>query len=243
MTQQRSDRPIVRADCPKCGPDRLAQVSGHVQRRWDDPKAPVWATVDYRLLQCRGCEEVFLQIDEIFSEDTEMVENSSGGWDEQYQRDIKYWPTISKRKRPPWLEEITSIDGQLGGLVNDIYLALDNDLAVLSAIGMRTAIDRATELLDIDPLDTFAKKLDRLLAIGRIGQTDRETLSTLIDAASAAAHRGWRPTNEQLQTMVSIMEGFLHQSFILDRATEVLKGTVPARQRRRKGIAISQSTR
>jgi hypothetical protein len=86
----------------------------------------------------------------------------------------------------------------LEDLLTSVYTALDNDLRVLAAIGLRTAFDRASELLSVDPEKTFADKLSQLMANGDIGSTEKESLDVLTDAGGAAAHRGWKPNPKQL---------------------------------------------
>jgi hypothetical protein len=54
-------------------------------------------------------------------------------------------------------------------------------------------------------------------------------ISVLTDAGSAAAHRGWSPTNTELDTMMEILEGFINRNLVLGNATLKLKGRLPAR--------------
>src|SRR5262249_19713227 len=105
-----------------------------------------------------------------------------------------------------------------------------NNLDVLTAIAIRTVFDRASEAFGVDPAATFQKKLSQLQDLGKIGETERTSLTVLVDAGSAAAHRGWRPTSEQLDRLVSIIESFLLRNFVLNRAGEVLKSSIPPRQ-------------
>jgi len=107
------------------------------------------------------------------------------------------------------------VDLDLFSILNEVYSGLDNDLAILSATGMRTAFDRATELLDIDPAKTFQQKLEDLFAAGMVGAAEKNTLAVLADAGGAAAHRGWKPDPRQLATMMDIVEAFCHRNFIL----------------------------
>lgn len=104
----------------------------------------------------------------------------------------------------------------------------------MAAIGVRTAFDRATELLGIDPATSFERKLDRLSALGMLGANDRATLAALVDAGSAAAHRGWKPTHEALSTMLHILEGFVHKEFVLKRGVGDLVSSIPPKPKRRK---------
>jgi hypothetical protein len=57
-------------------------------------------------------------------------------------------------------------------LFDDVYIALNNDLGVLAAIGMRTVFDSASELLSIDPNLSLEKKLNALESQGKIGKDE-----------------------------------------------------------------------
>lgn len=54
-------------------------------------------------------------------------------------------------------------------------------------------------------------------------------LAVLIDAGSAAAHRAWRPSHKELDAMMTILEGFLHRSILLDDVAHRLKKVVPSK--------------
>jgi hypothetical protein len=101
---------------------------------------------------------------------------------------ITYWPAPSKRKRPSWTNELIE-DWDLYKLVLETYTALDNDAPVLAAMGLRTVFDRTSEKLGVDAAFGFAEKLDLLLKMGKIGQSEKGTLEVLTDAGGAAAHR------------------------------------------------------
>jgi Domain of unknown function (DUF4145) len=241
----------IKGHCPNCGPGRLADVVGHHHSRYDDETSGIWGEVDYRILQCRGCELAYFQTDEI---DSEHWENDPDTGEMYIPHKITHWPAppaspvLSKRKRPDWASpkfnldsvpfgvdsELFAIDYDLASLFDDIYVALNNDLRVLSAIGIRMAFDRASELLGVDPAKSFAEKLLELVKHGRIGVSEKDTLDILTDAGSAAAHRGWKPKLEELDTMMNIIETFLYRTFILDTAAKRLKQNVPARQKREK---------
>src|SRR5207302_10452998 len=120
-----------------------------------------------------------------------------------------------------------------------VYSALEHDLSVLAAIGIRTVFDRASELLGIAPSRTFGEKLSGLVDLGKIGVEQRETLAILTDAGSAAAHRGWRPSSEELDTMMTVIEMFLHNAFVIGDAVTKLKARVPEKSRtaRKKKVA------
>ena len=87
--------------------------------------------------------------------------------------------------------------------------------------------------MGVDPALGFNEKLDALLGRGKIGQSERETLEVLTDAGGAAAHRGWKPTITQLDTLMTIGEQFLYRTIILKGQAKALKSKIPPRQKRK----------
>jgi hypothetical protein len=123
---------------------------------------------------------VHFQTDYTFSEDVDYEINPHTGEEESFlPHKIAYWPAPSKRKQPRWAYELSAVDSDLGSLFDDIYIALDNDLRMLSAIGVRTVFDRASELLGVDPAKTFVEKLTELAQLGKIGSSEKDTLMSL----------------------------------------------------------------
>jgi hypothetical protein len=135
--------------------------------------------------------------------------------------------------KPEWFSML-HLEAGLFSLLNETYNALDVDARVLSAAGARTIFDRASELLKIDPSLTFKEKLDRLQNEGHISTSERTHLDILTDAGSAAAHRGWIPTEEQLNTVMSIVETFIHRKFVLEWEVKRLRARIPPRKKHRK---------
>jgi hypothetical protein len=128
-----------------------------------------------------------------------------------------------------WVEKIEQADPNLGGLLGEMYTALNQDLRVLAAIGARTAFDRASELLGVDASLSFERKLENLVELGKMGAAEQETMRVLVDAGGAAAHRGWRPEAAELNTMMDVIEAFLYRSLMLGDRIEILKTSVPAK--------------
>ena len=218
----------VKGNCKNCGEDRWATVVGHCSKvEEDDQGYGIWEKTDYRILKYPGCDEVYFQTDLIFSEDYEPSDGS-------YTHTIEHWPPINnaRRERPKWLDKLVLIDKDLHSLCSDVYKGLDNEIDVLAAIGVRTVFDRASELLGVNPAKGFAEKLSDLLAAGKIGADEKAILDILTDAGSAAAHRGWRPSREQIDTMMSIIEGFLYRTFLLEKEAKKLGKKIPKRQKR-----------
>ena len=231
-----SDVKIIRGDCPNCGNGRKAHVRcAHVVHHYDDGDGTS-ASDTGMILECCGCERVYFRRDYWFSE-WETIGSHPVTGEPQLERDVDthYWPSPVTRQRPTWLDKITEADRDLGMLLNEMYSALDNDLRVLAAIAARTVFDRSAELLEIDPAISFRKKLEGLIANGKIGIDEQSTFEVLVDAGSAAAHRGWRPTPEELSTMIDMVESFLHRSFVVGEGIANLKASIPIKPNRVKG--------
>jgi hypothetical protein len=105
-------------------------------------------------------------------------------------------------------------------------------MPIAAAITMRTAFDRVTELLKIDPSLPFSKKLQALFDKGEIALRDKEVLEPLVEAGNAAAHRAWTPKAEELTTMLLILEALVHRAFILSKQVKALKRRTPKRKKK-----------
>uniref|UniRef100_UPI0035CC8624 DUF4145 domain-containing protein n=1 Tax=uncultured Sphingomonas sp. TaxID=158754 RepID=UPI0035CC8624 len=196
-------------------------------------------TMYWRILKCRGCDHVFVQTVYTDSESYNHYHDEYGDEQIDYDETINYWPALLKRAKPFWLNHISGKRGErvaLKDALTALYGALDSDLRALAAIGIRTCFDVAAELLDIDTNLTFARKLDELVQAGHIAALDRSRLEALVDAGSASAHRGWRPSAEDVETMTDALEHFIHSAFVapeekkaLDAKVAALKGNVPKR--------------
>lgn len=224
----------VRGPCPNCGPSRWAEIVAQYSTTWSEEHTDISGSETHRLLKCCGCDTVYVEKATTFSEDVEYEIDPKTGQDFPYIPERKtYWPNISKRKQPKWLVEFIFSDQKFFDLIDELYVALDNGLLVLSAIGVRTVFDRATEILGIDTNITFAAKLRELKQNQRISDHEADILEILTDAGGAAAHRGWAPSERELATMMDILEQFLHRNLVLGEAAGSLRNAVPPRQGRR----------
>ena len=119
----------------------------------------------------------------------------------------------------------------LRGLLDEVYGALDADHRVLAAIGIRTVLDQTMVSEGVNPASSFEEKLKELKKKGIIGESEK-TFEQLIDAGSAAAHRNWKPTPDQLSTLFDGMENYLHRVLVLKNAVDEIE--VPSKPERPK---------
>ncbi|MGJ0505784.1 MAG: DUF4145 domain-containing protein [Methylocystis sp.] len=202
--------------------------------RWSNDEAMIDGSSTCFILECCGCETMFFRRDEYFSEDAFHYQDEFGELQVDLAIKTTYWPAPTKREEPSWLLDVELSDRSLGNILSELYAALNNDLRVLAAIGARTSFDRASELLGVDSRLPFDQKLDRLVELGKVGKEERDTLDVLVDAGSAAAHRAWMPSSDEVTTIMEIVEAFLHRSFVLGDNLSKLKAGVPPKPARSK---------
>ncbi len=220
---------LKQGHCPTCNADRNAVVQARYDDEWHDQENNVDGVQEHYILKCAGCGAVFFQIDASDNQEMERGEWNDEvneyEWSEKHV--LTHYPAKTRRPKPTWLIHAEIEDRVLGRLLRELYVALDADLRVLAAVGMRTVFDRTSELLQVDPSLPFDAKLTRLVDLGKIGADERALLSDLVDAGSAAAHRGWSPKSEDVNTMMDVVEALLKRTFVLGREMKEMKGRVP----------------
>lgn len=230
----------MKAECSQCGGIRNCNIRGQYTQSGGDQYIQ-WRTT-WSVLECCGCDYVFVQKAVGTSEDYYDDIDECGNHIMVYSPDVSYWPTLEKRSRPDWMTDI-GIQAEKAELLNEtlgeLYGALNNGLRMLAAIGIRTSFDVASELLGIHSNQSFEEKLEALVQAGHIGALEKQRVSDLVDAGSASAHRGWRPAPDDLNTMMDILEHFIEHAFVgpyrrkkLDEKAEKMREGVPRRERR-----------
>jgi hypothetical protein len=218
----------VRGDCANCGRGKNATIRASVPR-----SGVVGEDLQYwerhYLLECGGCGAVYYQRSEA---DTEDLDENGAPIDH-----VTNWPGAPERARPEWFNEVLAEDYGLYQIMTEIYDAIDAKLKIVPVIGMRTAIDRMTELLGIDAALTFDKKVAALVAGGHIGTSEKAHIDTIIQAGNAAAHRGWRPKSREISVLMSAVEAFVQRNLLADEKLKKVKARVPAKPKAQQSKA------
>jgi hypothetical protein len=243
MTDEGS-RAILRGHCPSCDADRNAEVLAEDTLEKVHEESGIWFRSTYSILRCLGCDRRYIRLVELCDEDCDHdFDPATGETSLTLNERVTYWPSIptnpATRGRPDWLWcDALELDLSLGfaseypelaSLLHEVYTALDNKLHILATIGMRTVFDCASQKLGADPNQSFAEKLKELTAGNKIGGEEKEILSVLADAGSAAAHRGWKPPEDDIDDLMGALENFLQRAFVLKHKVRRVKKNIPAR--------------
>lgn len=225
-----------KAHCPTCDGERTCEVHGTVYKAWDwedrQHGHSVNGGVEHSLLECRGCETVFYETSSWNSENIDQYYDVMGQEHYEHLRETQTYPQPEIKTKPVWFDAMHKADPQLHKILGQMYVAHDNQAHILTAIGLRTALDRATEVLGIDSAKTFDEKLNELRERGWIGQTERDILGVVTDSGHAAAHRGWEPDSRQVSELLSSLEVFLLRAFVVGQRALSIKGSIPAKPKR-----------
>ncbi len=232
MTAGTGEAPeVVRAHCNGCGGPRSSFVRAvHTKHSSDEGGVVDWWDT-YQVLECCGCGDVIVRHEYRFSEDTEFEQDlDSGELHEVPKVRTLYYPPARVRPLPEWFDRLGAADALLAEVLGEIYAALQDGSLVLATAGARILLDRAMVLLlDVDA-GGFAHKLDVMVERGVIGRDDRELLSVMTDAGSAASHRSYKPSREHLETILDTIENLLHRKFVLQKAAAAVKAATPPRK-------------
>jgi hypothetical protein len=229
---------VRRAECSQCSGQRNCEILTLYKEKGSDGNFD-WSKTWY-ILKCQGCDNIFAQTVSTNSEELTNFYEENGDTGTEYIETIVYWPALLKRNRPEWMGEF-GICGEntadLDAALIELYAALDNDLNILSAIGIRTSFDIASEMLGVRSDQSFRGKLEELVRKGHIGELGQARLEALVDAGSASAHRGWRPKAAELNVMMELLEHFIHRAFVapvkdkqLDAKALEMRAKVPPRK-------------
>lgn len=216
----------IKALCPNCGGLRNCAIHGEVATSWEDPQCCISGSHHHRLLQCSGCDSIFYHLNENFSEHT-IQEQIDGEFREVPIDMVTTYPSYEENLLPSWMSKLESADAQLFQIFNEVYFTSYHDHLILSSIGLRTIFDRTSELLKIHPGLSLNAKIAKLKDEGFIGDTESKILSTIVDAGSAAAHRGWIPGRIEFKQMLRAIENFVQRTVLTERSLAHIKQKIP----------------
>ena len=206
--------------CNECGHDTLHKVVKLVRksRDFDDDRYTVTVGSNWRVLQCSGCQEVAMSRTDWCSED-----------DPQDPSIPTFFPPRISRRKPAWVDRLV-VPSEYIEILDEVYAALHADSRRLAMMGARALID-AVIRRTVGDQDNFARGLDELSAKCLIGERDRGIIEAAIDAGHASAHRGHKPSSDDVNVVIDIVERMIHAEILAEQA-QALKKTTPPRKPR-----------
>ena len=224
-----------KAHCPRCDGERVCDIHGGITIPWDwtDGLHSANGEKAHKLLQCRGCETVFYHLSSWESEEWDHRIGLDGTEEVFYPERTETYPAPEKKgDKPDWVWTLDKVDMQLAKIMREMYGAYDAGFLILASVGLRTAFDRITEIFKVDPGYPLEQKVKKLLSAGVIGETEAATLQVVVDAGSAAAHRGWSPEREEFQLLLNTLEQFIQRTIVSGEQVMVVFQKMPPRQPR-----------
>ncbi|MCQ6312547.1 DUF4145 domain-containing protein [Citrobacter portucalensis] len=180
--------------------------------------------IDHKILECCGCELVFYYRDAWSYDKIDAVVIGK-----QFHM-ISTIPDSNKAfERPMWGLFINGKDEVLYKILCEVYSAAEHGLFILASIGLRTAFDRTTEIIGINPNLRMFEKVNAVFEQGYVGKTERDQLDVITNAGNAAAHRGWTPQIDDLIPMLRTMERFIEKAVLQDTSIEEIGKRIPKR--------------
>lgn len=208
----------LRAHCNECGGERNHGLVHSESTTWSEEDYGVSGTDTYEMLRCLGCDRIQLRHRSCFSE-------------EEGER-VQYFPPSIFRKSPGWISAfhfgLNKDEAFVRDLLLEIYSALQNNQPRLAAMGVRALLEHVM-IAKVGDQGSFAKNLGIFEAKGFVSRIQREHLEAILEAGHAAMHRGYKPSQPDLITLVDIAESIVETVYLQGTTVESLRRRVPER--------------
>jgi len=220
---------ITKSYCNKCTGHRNHEVLHKEATSWEEYIAEEYSIYGddiYEMVKCCGCETISFRHKSRFSEDT----NYKG----DLNTSTNYYPAAIYRKKPKWINELLSPldfnDSFVSDIIDEIYIALQNNSHRLAALGIRTLIEHI--MIDkVGDNGTFNKNMDKFHSEGFISKLQRDALEPIIEAGHATMHRAFAPSEKDLIILIDITESIIESIYINQQRADKISKKVPKRNK------------
>jgi hypothetical protein len=218
----------ISARCNSCMRDTEHDVVWEDKTLVDIPDGSGLVT-KVRAIRCRGCRECAIRGEEIY------FDGIPDEWADAPEPTITFYSPPRLWHRPPdWIQSLEESDPDLKGLLDEIYSAANDSQIRLLSMGVRAALDHLMIRILGGDVGGFEASLDALVAKQHLTSKQKDNLAIVIDAGSASAHRGYKPTQDLLEQMLAVMERLIHEHYITGPMLETAKTQIPPRPPRQR---------
>jgi hypothetical protein len=208
----------TKAHCNNCGGYRNHEVLHVEKSEWIDEEQGYSGSDTYEMLKCSGCESIKLCHTSYFSEDELLT--------------TTYFPPSVFRQEPRWFRDLSlelgNEEENVHNLLKEVYVALQNNQKALAAMGVRALLEHIM-VAKCGDNGSFAKNLEQFEKAGFVSQIQRQSLETILEAGHATIHRAFRPSRDDLVTLVDIAESIVEGVYVHGPKVERLKKRIPSR--------------
>lgn len=221
-----SDEKPIRSWCNACGKETEHDVI-HRETTWEMEYPDADAYKQSVVVRCRGCKDLATRheswwYDRVPDEDNRGAEIT----------ELSFSPPRTWRRPPEWLDQLAELAPDLKETLDEVYSAANDSQFRLLAMGVRAVIDNVMVHV-VGDIGGFEDKLKEMVEKGHLTKAQAETLATVIDAGSAAAHRGFKPARELLQEMLATMEAIIRDHYLVGPMIAAMKTTIPPKPPRK----------
>jgi hypothetical protein len=113
-------------------------------------------------------------------------------------------------------------------LMTEIYIAVEQRLYTLAAMGIRATLENVMkEKVGDRPFKVLVNEFQKA---GYLSTRQALSLDVIIEAGHAAIHRGWQPNEEDVSTLLNITESMIETVYLHEDRARNLDKRVPRRQ-------------
>ncbi|ABS45601.1 hypothetical protein YpsIP31758_A0010 (plasmid) [Yersinia pseudotuberculosis IP 31758] len=210
---------VFKAHCPTCDGVRNCQVHGKIEKNYeiDNDNGYMSVQSEHKLLECMGCESIFYHEILTSNEGIDYDNCPHGNTVLNPMESTVTFPSPRQQAvRPEWLFGLLTIDRQLYNIFCEVYSACEHKLYISASIGLRTILDRITEILEIYPTLSLEEKMEKLQEEGLIVAVEKQQLLIVTNAENAVTHGSWSPNEATFISLLLIVEDITRRMLLND---------------------------
>jgi len=147
-----------------------------------------------------------------------------------------YYPPLIFRPPPRWLLQLDPFlpgERTVQELLEEVYVALQNDLRRLATMGIRAILEHV--MIDkVGDHGTFGSNLNAFEEKGFVSKSQRAILESVLEAGHATIHRAFSPSPGELVALIDITENVIESIYLNELRVAKVAGKVPPRGAKRQ---------